>query len=574
MIVGRAFTPTRVALYAFVLFLCLLIFYVGHAPRPTPHRGAIQFSESTYDWANYAFKHQIPRKDQTELPRGTPVKFPSVQHDFGTNFLGKRGPPKNQRERGNIVRNAFKKTWASYEAHAWGHDDLKPLTLEGQDSSGGWAASMIDSLDTLWLMDMKPEFYRAVAFLAKLNWDNTTSDICNLVETNTRHLGGLLSAYELSNESVLLAKATELGDLLYASFDNPQHMPPHIFFFDDLKQGNVMPATRQNSAGLGSMALEFTRLSQLTGDSKYYDVVSRITREFDRTQNQTLIPGIWPIHIDSQNDFEVSDNMFSMGVGGDSRYEYLLKEHMLLEGLEPSYERMYRTAADEVTNRMIFRPMLPGRKDILMLGKVDINSKKRVNLYPHLEHAGCSAGGMFALGGKVFGLEEHVDIGEKLARGCAHAYSAFPNGLMPEVSSLQPCPTLGPCDFNPTFSTTIPLGFQPKDKHYFLRPEAIESIFVLYRVTGKEDFREIAWNMWTAIQSAAETEGAFATVEDVTRPNVQKSDSMESFWLAETMKYFWLIFADEDVLSLDKWVFNTEGHPFRRNLSKSKSHWM
>jgi len=41
-------------------------------------------------------------------------------------------------------------------------------------------------------------------------------------------------------------------------------------------------------------------------------------------------------------------------------------------------------------------------------------------------------------------------------------------------------------------------------------------------------------------------------------------DEMESFWLAETLKYFYLLFSTPDVISLDDWVLNTEAHPFRR----------
>ncbi|CAM1504587.1 Fc.00g021780.m01.CDS01 [Cosmosporella sp. VM-42] len=573
MVVGRVFTPTRVVLYIFILFVCLISYFVSHAPRPDPHRGVINFAPSGYNWADYAFKHSISEQDMTKLPQGNPVTLRSIQHDFSRNPLKKRNLNKSQRERKAEIKRAFGKTWASYEKHAWGRDELKPLTLEGHDPLGGWAASMIDSLDTLWLMDMKSEFYRAVGYLAQLDWDKTTSEGVNVSETNVRHLGGLLSAYELSREGVLLAKAIELGDLLYASFDNPQHLPPNEFTFKDLKDGNVRPEAHQSTAGLGSMTLEFTRLSQLTMKPKYYDAVSRITREFDRTQNETALPGVWPEVVDAQNNFEVSHKVFSVGSDGEALYEYLLKEHMLLQGLDPAYEKMYLQAAEEVRHRMIFRPMLPGKEDILMMGKVEVNSRKRLNFYPHLEHHSCFAGGMFAMGGKVFGKKDHIEIGEKLTRGCAHAYSVFPSGLMPEVSSLQPCPDLQPCDFNPTFSTTIPLGFQPKDKHYFLRPEAIESIFILYRVTGKQEFRDIAWDMWLAIQNATETDDAFATVEDVTKAKSQKSDSMKSFWLAETLKYFWLTFEDENILSLDKWVFNTEGHPFKRPAPKVHHLW-
>lgn len=492
------------------------------------------------------------------LPEKEPVVFPKVQHDFSSLSISGAQP-----ERLQEVRDAFVKTWRSYEKYAWGHDELQPISLKAHNPFGGWAATMIDSLDALWILDMKPEFYRAATFVAQIDFDNSTSDGCNLFETNIRHLGGLLSAYELSGENALLVKAVELGNMLYAAFDNDQHMPPHSVVLHDLKRGRATPEVRQSSASLGSFSMEFTRLSQLTGIPKFYDAIDRITRAFNSTQSSSRVPGLWPIRIDVLKNFDVSNSAFTLGAEADSLYEYLLKQHLLLKGTEPMYEKMYRDAMDATAANLIFRPQIPGKQDILMLGTTDVNSRGKVTRSSRVEHLGCFAGGMFAMGGKTFNIKKHVEIGEKLARGCAYAYSAFPTGLMPEVTYMDSCPSLDPCDPDPT-STSSPVGFQPRDKRYILRPEAIESIFYLYRITGNPEFRDIAWEMWKSIKNASETEKAFAAVHDVTSVKSRKGDSMESFWLAETLKYFWLVFADEDVLNLDEWVLNTEAHPFRR----------
>lgn len=95
-------------------------------------------------------------------------------------------------------------------------------------------------------------------------------------------------------------------------------------------------------------------------------------------------------------------------------------------------------------------------------------------------------------------------------------------------------------------------------------PEAIESIFILYRITGDESLRDDAWRMFQAIEDHTKTEFGSAALDNVTVVPPPKSDSMESFWTAETLKYFYLIFSDPDVVSLDKYVFNTEAHPFKR----------
>lgn len=86
----------------------------------------------------------------------------------------------------------------------------------------------------------------------------------------------------------------------------------------------------------------------------------------------------------------------------------------------------------------------------------------------------------------------------------------------------------------------------------------------MYRITGDRYWREAGWNMFTAIQTYCRAEFGYSAIDDITKSAPTLKDEMESFWLAETLKYFWLLFADEDVVSLDEWVLNTEAHPFRR----------
>jgi hypothetical protein len=102
------------------------------------------------------------------------------------------------------------------------------------------------------------------------------------------------------------------------------------------------------------------------------------------------------------------------------------------------------------------------------------------------------------------------------------------------------------------------------DGRYILRPEAIESIFIMYRITGDSSWMDKAWTMFETIEKVTRTDIAASAVDDVTKTEPVKMDSMESFWLAETLKYFYLIFSEFDVISLDKWVLNTEAHPLSR----------
>ena len=86
----------------------------------------------------------------------------------------------------------------------------------------------------------------------------------------------------------------------------------------------------------------------------------------------------------------------------------------------------------------------------------------------------------------------------------------------------------------------------------------------MYRITGDPVWQEKGWTMWQSVIRAVRTDVGASAVLDVLDPEPRQADEMESFWLAETLKYFYLLFAEPDEVSLDEWVLNTEAHPFRR----------
>ncbi len=212
--------------------------------------------------------------------------------------------------------------------------------------------------------------------------------------------------------------------------------------------------------------------------------------------------------------------------------------YALLGGLDDTYEKLHRKAMETARKYLLYRPMLPNKDDILIAGSA-LSNGRIVDLLPENQHLGCFTGGMYALGGRLFDIPHHVDIGEKLARGCAWAYSAFPTGIMPEIADMVPCdtPDFTPCEWNETrwkaladpSNPRLPPGFTHiRDPRYLLRPEAIESVFILYRITGSRDLQDIAWSMFQSIKKATETNFAHSAIFDVTVSGpTQKLDSME-----------------------------------------------
>jgi len=100
------------------------------------------------------------------------------------------------------------------------------------------------------------------------------------------------------------------------------------------------------------------------------------------------------------------------------------------------------------------------------------------------------------------------------------------------------------------------------DARYILRPETVESLFIAYRLTGDDRYREHGWGIFQSIEKYCRLEsGGYVSILDVDDVNTGKIDKMETFFLSETLKYLYLLFSDPSVLPLDKYVFNTEGHP-------------
>lgn len=192
------------------------------------------------------------------------------------------------------------------------------------------------------------------------------------------------------------------------------------------------------SAELGSLTLEFTRLSQLTGEPKYYDAVRRITDILVTHQNRTNLPGLFPVLISPLRE-EFDGDTFTFGGMSDSLYEYLPKQYLLTGGLEDEYRTLYEGAIEPAKKHLFFRPLIPQEQNILISGTVRTTTLGSIKLDPEGQHLTCFAGGMVALGAKIFNRTDDLDVARKLVDGCIWAYDSMPTGVMPETFQTIPC---------------------------------------------------------------------------------------------------------------------------------------
>ncbi|KAJ5715310.1 uncharacterized protein N7483_012491 [Penicillium malachiteum] len=522
-------------------------------------------------------------------PSAMPRSIPYIQHKFTfqTEHHGNQ-----MKERKHAVKRAFEHSWNGYKNHAWLWDEVSPISGGHKSTLGGWGATLIDSLDTLLIMGLDQEFEKAIESLSDIDFSSPGALGINVFETNIRYLGGLLSAYDLTDgkHQILLEKARQLGDFLYGAFDTPNGIPQTRWNWSNPSPTHEAPRESIFLAELGSLSLEFTRLSQITGDEKYLDALQKITDLLHNTQNSTKLPGLWPVLFDPQA-MQFSSTHFTLGGMADSTYEYLVKEFVLLAGRSDKYRDMYISAVESMKKNLLFHGMNQDGRRTLFAGNIRFVSETGQETFEYqTEHLKCFLGGMVGIGSKVFNRPSDLSIARELVEGCIWAYELMPTGIMPEVLYISGCKN-SRCEWDDerwlrgilgrSDEREMPLevreaaeqialihGLRPPilevaDPSYRLRPEAIESIFILYRLTGERSLQDTAWRMFQNIEKYTRAEHGYAALDDTRNTESAKLDVMESFWFSETLKYFYLIFSDLDCLSLDEYVFNTEGHPFK-----------
>jgi mannosyl-oligosaccharide alpha-1,2-mannosidase len=158
------------------------------------------------------------------IPTGKPVDIPMIQFRFEKESVARTSEILRRR---NAVKESFDRAWEGYKGKAWMKDELAPISGTSKSHFGGWAATLVDSLDTLKIMEKKSDFEQAVEALKDIDFSTTEDEELNTFETNIRYLGGLLAANDLTNGTypTILEKALELGHLLYGAFDTQNRMP-------------------------------------------------------------------------------------------------------------------------------------------------------------------------------------------------------------------------------------------------------------------------------------------------------------------------------------------------------------
>lgn len=179
---------------------------------------------STTRWKKFPDRFPVSSAELIKLPKTYAKSMPKLQ----AKFKDEANTDKQERlQRLSTIKAEFRHAWDGYKKIAMGHDEIKPLSAVFEDPFNGWGATLVDSLDTLWIMEMEEEFSEAVDAIKKIDFMTSAREDIPMFETVIRYLGGLLGAYDISAQryDVLLEKAEELAEILIGAFDTPNRMP-------------------------------------------------------------------------------------------------------------------------------------------------------------------------------------------------------------------------------------------------------------------------------------------------------------------------------------------------------------
>jgi len=488
------------------------------------------------------------------------------------------------------AREAFYYAYDNYMLHAYPADELMPLSCKGRyrDPSnprghmdqvlGNYTLTLIDSLDTLAVLGDYVGFETGVQLVKRdVSFDRDVT--VNLFEVTIRVLGGLLSSHllaeKLQEECLAVTGAdwdrSHLGDLLlyreelleqldsFYGIEEHRSLPAHDIFLRLREQRRacvlqdykgelldlamdlgirLLPAFQTNTgipfstvnlkfgiglvesdprtclAGAGTLLLEFGTLSRLTGYTIFESSAAKAMKALlNRKSASDMLPGL--IDVNSGSWLE---QKASIGAGSDSFYEYLFKAYILLG--DPALYGEFASVYTAIQSSM--------QADHHYYG-VDYRTGK--SRQKHIDSLQAFWPALQVIAGDVSNaIENHaryLDIWRRV-------------GFLPEV-------------YFP-----MQQAFDKRNGEYPLRPEFVESTLFLSGSTGRSFYRRVGAEVLTSLQTSTRTSCGFASINVV---KGRLGDRMDSYFLAETLKYLYLLFDDINWIDRGNYVFTTEGHP-------------
>ncbi|KAL3319397.1 ER degradation-enhancing alpha-mannosidase-like protein 3 [Cichlidogyrus casuarinus] len=434
--------------------------------------------------------------------------------------------------------------------HAYPADELMPLSCSGRyrgshaprgdidDVLGNYSLTLIDSLDSLFLLGEYEKFEVAIKKTKEVSFDQ--SIFVSIFEANIRVLGGLLgghiSALAYKNKfpnkllwytDQLVSKAVDLADRLLPAFETKTGIP---FGRINLKTGQKREGDDMSTCTAcgGTLILEFGALSRLTLNPIYEKVARKAMNALWKQRNQysNLVGTVINVENGAWHVKEAG-----IGAGSDSYYEYLLKAYVLL-GDATFLHRFY------IHYNAIKQYMVKDETTVWPLFFLNVNMNAPTQpSRAFLDSLLAFWPAMQVMHGDV---KDAVVFHEMLFQ-MMQKYKFLPEAFTPRMEIHWP--------------------------HHLLRPELIESTYFLYEATKDPYYLEVAKHVVQNLEKYTKGPCGYCAISDLS--TMEKMDQMDSFFLAETCKYLFLIFSEpEDVpIDLERYIFTTEAHVLPTSLA-------
>ncbi len=424
------------------------------------------------------------------------------------------------------VRGELAWAWDNYREHAWGKDEIKPI-------SGGASSfplkdhhlglSLIEALDTLWVMGLDSRFQEGVDWV-RSNLDFAVDGEVSVFETSIRLVGGLLSAHHACGDPMLLANAADLANRLLPAFDTPTGMPWRLV---NLKTG-VGRESVTSPADIATYLPEWGTLSRLTGDPRYARTAKRAVQAlFARRSKIDMVA----TKIDVLTG-EWRSRRATVGSYCDSFFEYLWDGWQLFGDAE--CRRMY-----DVCTRAILKHQPVWQNGSLWFADVDFETGAIIST--EQDELASFYGGLLCQGGACKQGAAYTESWAKMQ----DRYGILPEGY--------------------DYATGLPTQVSNA-----LRPELADSCLNLWLLDWNPRWREIARAHFLAMKRWNKARCGYADLADVTSDPKRQADHCPGYWWSEQMKYYYLLFSDTPRFDYRRNYLSTEGNVllgFRRDRS-------
>ncbi|KAG7213139.1 hypothetical protein KM043_002454 [Ampulex compressa] len=351
-------------------------------------------------------------------------------------------------------------------------------------------------------------------------------------------MGSLLACYALTGDVMFRDKAAQLGERMLPAFQTATGIPHSLINLHTGASKNYGWASSGCSilSEIGTMHLEFTYLSDITGNPVFKSKVENVRKVLKGLDKPN---GLYPNYINPRTGNWGQHHM-SLGGLGDSFYEYLLKAWIQSGREDVEARQMYDAAIKAIDERMI--KISPGKL-------LYVSDLKYDRLEHKMGHLACFAGGMFALGANTSKSElsdRYMTVAAGLTNTCHESYDRSATKLGPEAFHF--------------IEGNEAKSLKNGEKYYILRPETFESYFIMWRLTKNPKYRQWGWEAVQALEKHCRVPGGFTGLHNVYLVDPPKDDVQQSYFFAETLKYLYLLFSDDDLINLNDWVFNSEAH--------------